>query len=125
MAHVINARDNKYSHYCDQCHTFACVVEPGAIMAELCMKYTGACKGTGGSMHIFGKDDFLKDGWELFSENMPYLSGEATSILIDWCLGISDNENIEKQNVPQPKDDDQTSVVIVDEDISIEGFLRY
>ena len=60
LAHAINVRDNKYSYYREHCHALACGVDPGAIMAKLCMKETGTCKGAGGSMHIFDKEKMFR-----------------------------------------------------------------
>ena len=74
-------------------------IEPGAIIAEICMKDTGTCKGAGGSMHIFDKDKDFQGGWVLVAEQLPYSAKEAKSILIDPYLGLSDNENHEKKEI--------------------------
>ncbi len=49
----IKREDKKYSYYREHCHALAAGVDPGKIMAELCMKDGGTCHGAGGSMHIY------------------------------------------------------------------------
>jgi TPP-dependent pyruvate/acetoin dehydrogenase alpha subunit/pyruvate/2-oxoglutarate/acetoin dehydrogenase E1 component len=117
---IING-DKKYSYYREHTHALASGVDPGAIMAELCMKETGTCKGAGGSMHIFDKKTYFQGGWALVSEQLPYAAGAAKSILLDRYLGLSDDENIVKQNVAPPADDDRLSVVFIGEGGSQNG----
>eukprot|EP00543_Licmophora_paradoxa_P000927 CAMPEP_0202441558 /NCGR_PEP_ID=MMETSP1360-20130828/1103_1 /ASSEMBLY_ACC=CAM_ASM_000848 /TAXON_ID=515479 /ORGANISM="Licmophora paradoxa, Strain CCMP2313" /LENGTH=810 /DNA_ID=CAMNT_0049056607 /DNA_START=45 /DNA_END=2477 /DNA_ORIENTATION=- len=113
--YAIKNGDKKYSYYREHTHAVASGVPPGPIMAELFMKDGGTCRGAGGSMHIFDKDTYFQGGWALVAEQLPYAGGAAKSILIDRELGISDDENIEKQNVAPPADDDRISVVFVGE----------
>ena len=66
-------------------------------------------------MHIFDKSTYFQGGWALVSEQLPYAAGAAKSILMDRELGISDDENYEKQDVAPPADDDRISIVFVGE----------
>jgi len=121
LDYAIKNGDKKYSYYREHTHALASGVDPGAIMAELCMKETGTCKGAGGSMHIFDKKTYFQGGWALVAEQLPYAAGAAKSILIDRELGISDDDEIEKQNVAPPADDDRITVVFVGEGGSQNG----
>jgi len=119
--YAIKNGDKKYSYYREHTHALASGVDPGAIMAELMMKETGTCKGAGGSMHIFDKSTYFQGGWALVAEQLPYAAGAAKSILLDQKLSLSDDENIEKQDVAPPADDDRISVVFVGEGGSQNG----
>ena len=72
-------------------------------------------------MHIFDKKTYFQGGWALVAEQLPYAAGAAKSILLDRYLGLSDDENIVKQNVPPPADDDRISVVFIGEGGSQNG----
>jgi len=113
--YAIKNGDKKYSYYREHTHAIASGVSPDAVMAELFMKEGGTCKGAGGSMHIFDKETYFQGGWALVAEQLPYAVGAAKSIKLDRALALSDNENIEKVNVPPPEDDDRISVVFVGE----------
>jgi TPP-dependent pyruvate/acetoin dehydrogenase alpha subunit/pyruvate/2-oxoglutarate/acetoin dehydrogenase E1 component len=113
--YAIKNGDKKYSYYREHTHALASGVDPGAIMAELFMKDGGTCRGAGGSMHIFDKKTYFQGGWALVAEQLPYACGAAKSILLDRALGMSDDENIVKQNVAPGADDDRVSVVFVGE----------
>ncbi|KAL7548951.1 hypothetical protein ACHAWF_012219 [Thalassiosira exigua] len=113
--YAIKNGDKKYSYYREHTHAIASGVDAGEVMAELFMKETGTCKGAGGSMHIFDKSAYFQGGWALVSEQLPYAAGAAKSILQDRELGISDNEDFQKQDVAPPADDDRISVVFVGE----------
>jgi 2-oxoisovalerate dehydrogenase E1 component len=113
--YAIKTGDKKYSYYREHTHAIASGVDPGAVMAELFMKETGTCKGAGGSMHIFDKPTYFQGGWALVSEQLPYAAGAAKSILLDRKLGVSDDENYNKQDVAPPADDDRISIVFVGE----------
>lgn len=119
--YAIKNGDKKYSYYREHTHAIASGVDPGAVMAELFMKEGGTCKGAGGSMHIFDKETYFQGGWALVSEQLPYAGGAAKSIQLDRHLGISDDEEIEKQNVAPPADDDRLSVVFIGEGGSQNG----
>ena len=113
--YAIKNGDKKYSYYREHTHALASGVDAGAIMAELFMKDGGTCRGAGGSMHIFDKKTYFQGGWALVSEQLPYACGAAKSILLDRALGMSDDENVVKQNVAPDADDDRVSVVFVGE----------
>jgi TPP-dependent pyruvate/acetoin dehydrogenase alpha subunit len=113
--YAIQREDKKFSYYREHTHAIASGCSPGEVMAELMMKDTGSCRGAGGSMHIFDKHNYFQGGWALVSEQLPYACGAAKSILIDRAMGLSDNEQIVKQNVPPPKDDQRISVVFIGE----------
>ena len=113
--YAIKKQDKKLSYYREHTHAIASGVDPGEIMAELFMKDTGSCRGAGGSMHIFDKENYFQGGWALVCEQLPYAAGAAKSILLDRELGVSDDATYEKQDVPPPVDDDRISVVFVGE----------
>jgi len=119
--YAIKTKDMKYSYYREHTHALASGVDPRKIMAELFMKDTGTCRGAGGSMHIFDKENYFQGGWALVAEQLPYAGGAAKSVLLDRALGISDDDNQEKQNVAPPEDDDRISVVFVGEGGSQNG----
>lgn len=100
----IRKDDKKYSYYRDHTHALASGVSADAVMAELFMKETGACKGTGGSMHIYDKETNFQGGWALVAEQLPYAVGAGRSILLDRKL------------YPEKfADDDRLSIVFVGE----------
>jgi TPP-dependent pyruvate/acetoin dehydrogenase alpha subunit len=113
--YAIRKEDKKFSYYREHTHAIASGCPPGEVMAELMMKDTGSCRGAGGSMHIFDKQNYFQGGWALVSEQLPYACGAAKSILIDQAMGLSDNEQIMKQNVPPPINDERITVVFVGE----------
>ena len=113
--YAIKTGDKKFSYYREHTHALASGVNPGEVMAELMMKDTGSCRGAGGSMHIFDKEKYFQGGWALVSEQLPYACGAAKSILLDRQMGLSDDENIVKQNEAPPADDDRISVVFIGE----------
>jgi len=93
-------------------------------MAELMMKDAGCCRGAGGSMHIFDRENYFQGGWALVSEQLPYAAGAAKSILLDREMGLSDNNEYRKQDVPPPADDDRISVVFIGEGGSQNGRMQ-
>lgn len=113
--YAIKTGDKKLSYYREHTHALASGVDAGEVMAELFMKDTGSCRGAGGSMHIFDKANYFQGGWALVSEQLPYACGAAKSILLDRELGLSDDENYQKQNKAPPADDDRIAVVFVGE----------
>jgi len=113
--------DKKISYYREHTHAIATGVDMGEVMAELFMKDTGSCRGAGGSMHIFDKEAYFQGGWALVCEQLPYACGLAKAIQLDNYLGISDDANIQKQNVPPPAGDDRISVVFIGEGGSQNG----
>lgn len=119
--YAIKTADKKFSYYREHTHALASGCDPGEVMAELMMKDTGSCRGAGGSMHIFDKKHFFQGGWALVSEQLPYAAGAAKSILLDRQMGLSDDENIVKQNKAPPADDDRIAVVFIGEGGSQNG----
>jgi 2-oxoisovalerate dehydrogenase E1 component len=113
--YAIKTGDKKLSYYREHTHALASGVDAGEIMAELFMKDTGSCRGAGGSMHIFDKKNYFQGGWALVSEQLPYACGAAKSILLDREMGLSDDEEIIKQNKAPPADDDRIAMVFVGE----------
>lgn len=52
-------------------HFLTCTgVDPGKIMAELCMKDGGTCRGAGGSMHIYVSVEHPADFTKRFRSNI-------------------------------------------------------
>mmetsp|Transcript_21020 Transcript_21020/g.66030 ORF Transcript_21020/g.66030 Transcript_21020/m.66030 type:complete len:785 (+) Transcript_21020:47-2401(+) len=90
VADSIRQDDKKYSYYREHTHALASGVSPEAVMAELFGKVDGACKGTGGSMHIYDQATNFQGGWALVAEQLPYAAGAARSILLDRHLGVAD-----------------------------------
>eukprot|EP00977_Amphora_coffeiformis_P002798 scaffold528_cov165-Amphora_coffeaeformis.AAC.10 len=113
--YAIKTGDKKFSYYREHTHAIASGVDPGEVMAELMMKDTGSCRGAGGSMHIYDKKNYFQGGWALVAEQLPYACGAAKSILLDQKLGLSDNDDIVKENKAPPANDDRISVVFVGE----------
>eukprot|EP00804_Cyclotella_cryptica_P008928 CCRYP_012039-RA/>CCRYP_012039-RA protein AED:0.27 eAED:0.27 QI:322/1/1/1/0.85/0.75/8/1267/482 len=92
MKMALQNTDKKYSYYREHCHALASGVDPGKIMAELCMKDGGTCRGAGGSMHIYDKPTRFQGGWALVAEQLPYGAGAAKSILLDRELGLTEKD---------------------------------
>lgn len=113
--YAIKQTDKKFSYYREHTHSIASGVAPGAVMAELFMKDTGTCRGAGGSMHIFDREQYFQGGWALVCEQLPYAAGAAKTILLDRALGVSDDETYQKQNIAPPDDDDRIAIVFVGE----------
>lgn len=115
--YAIKQQDRKYSYYREHTHALASGCDPKAVMAELMMKDTGSCRGAGGSMHIFDKEQYFQGGWALVSEQLPYAAGAAKSILLDRAMGLSDTpqDATTKMNQAPPADDDRISVVFCGE----------
>ena len=115
LDYAMKREDKKLSYYREHTHALACGVDPGEVMAELFMKDTGSCRGAGGSMHIFDKENYFQGGWALVSEQLPYACGAAKRILLDREMGLSDNGEYVKQDVAPPADDDRIAIVFVGE----------
>jgi len=118
--YCIKNGDTKYSYYREHTHALSSGVDAGKIMAELFMKVDGTCKGAGGSMHIFDKETYFQGGWALVSEQLPYAAGAAKSLLLDRALGLSDDENFEKDDKVL-ENDDRISIVFIGEGGSQNG----
>jgi pyruvate dehydrogenase E1 component alpha subunit len=63
--------------YRDHTQALAKGVEPGPVMAELYGRDTGASRGKGGSMHIFGADSGFMGGHGIVGAQMPMATGMA------------------------------------------------
>ena len=90
LHNAIRKTDLKHSYYRDHCHALACGVDAGAVMAELFGRDGGACRGTGGSMHIYDMDTNFQGGWALVAEQLPYAVGAARSIRLDKHLNTGE-----------------------------------
>lgn len=51
--------------------------DPKAVMSELFGKQTGLCRGQGGSMHMFDKENGLLGGFAFIGEGIPIGLGAA------------------------------------------------
>jgi pyruvate/2-oxoglutarate/acetoin dehydrogenase E1 component/TPP-dependent pyruvate/acetoin dehydrogenase alpha subunit len=92
ISSVLRKEDKKISYYREHCHALASGVDAGKVMAELCMKDGGTCRGAGGSMHLYDKEHRFQGGWALVAEQLPYAAGAAKSILLDRELGLIEKE---------------------------------
>lgn len=119
ISSVLKKEDKKISYYREHCHALASGVEAGKVMAELCMKDGGTCRGAGGSMHLYDKEKRFQGGWALVAEQLPYAAGAAKSILLDRELGLIEkeleNEDIVKVVASEESNmkDDRIAVVFI------------
>lgn len=104
VADSIKQGDIKYSYYREHTHALASNVSPDKVMAELFAKVDGTCKGAGGSMHIYDKEQNFQGGWALVAEQLPYAVGAARSIALDRHL-----------HPESAADDDRITIVFVGE----------
>lgn len=72
-------RDYLVNAYRDHGHALAWGTEPGAVMAELYGKATGAVKGKGGSMHLFDAARHNYGGHGIVGGQLPLGTGVAFS----------------------------------------------
>jgi pyruvate dehydrogenase E1 component alpha subunit len=72
-------RDYLVNAYRDHGHAIAWGTEPGAVMAELYGKATGAVKGKGGSMHMFDAARHNYGGHGIVGGQIPLATGVAFS----------------------------------------------
>ena len=119
ISSVLKKEDKKISYYREHCHALASGVDAGKVMAELCMKDGGTCRGAGGSMHLYDKEKRFQGGWALVAEQLPYAAGAAKSILLDRELGLIEkeleNEDIVKVVASEESNmkDDRIAVVFI------------
>lgn len=75
-------RDDDYviTAYRDHTQALAKGVQPDAVMAELYGRDTGAARGKGGSMHIFGTDVAFMGGHGIVGAQVPLAAGLGFSI---------------------------------------------
>jgi pyruvate dehydrogenase E1 component alpha subunit len=77
---VISARrpeDRVITAYRDHGIAIACGMKPGAVMAELLGKDTGASRGMGGSMHLADVDLNFWGGYAIVGAHLPVAAGMA------------------------------------------------
>ena len=92
IKHKVRSGDIGCGFYREHTQALAFGVDPGKVMAELFMKDTGTCRGAGGSMHIFDKENNFAGGWALVGEQIPYAAGMAEAIKLNQALGLTDPE---------------------------------
>src|SRR5512146_1406633 len=73
------ARDYLVNAYRDHGHAIAWGTPPGAVMAELLGKATGAVKGKGGSMHVFDAPRHNYGGHGIVGGQIPLAAGVGFS----------------------------------------------
>ncbi len=69
--------DYVVTSYREHGHALARGIEPGEVMAELCGKQSGVCKGKGGSMHLFDKRRGFLGGHAIVGGQIPLAAGVA------------------------------------------------
>ena len=69
--------DDIITHYRDHGHALARGLESGPVMAELCGRETGVCKGRGGSMHIADVSRRMWGGYAIVGGHLPLAVGLA------------------------------------------------
>ncbi|MDB5100313.1 MAG: pyruvate dehydrogenase (acetyl-transferring) component, alpha subunit [Cyanobacteria bacterium RYN_339] len=74
---ALNPDDEIVTHYRDHGHGLARGLDAGAIMAELCGRATGVCKGRGGSMHVADASKHMWGGYAIVGGHLPLAVGLA------------------------------------------------
>jgi pyruvate dehydrogenase E1 component alpha subunit len=74
---ALNDDDDIVTHYRDHGHAIARNIDPGPIMAELCGRATGVCKGRGGSMHVADVTKHMWGGYAIVGGHLPMATGLA------------------------------------------------
>ena len=74
---ALKADDDVVTHYRDHGHALAKGLEPGPVMAELCGRATGVCKGRGGSMHVADASKKMWGGYAIVGGHLPAATGLA------------------------------------------------
>ena len=69
--------DDVVTHYRDHGHALAKGMEAGPVMAELCGRATGVCKGRGGSMHVADVSKRMWGGYAIVGGHLPVATGLA------------------------------------------------
>jgi pyruvate dehydrogenase E1 component alpha subunit len=77
---ALNHDDYVITTYRDHAHALARESSPRALMAELYGKYTGVCKGKGGSMHFYDGENYFVGGYAIVGGNLPIAAGLALAI---------------------------------------------
>jgi pyruvate dehydrogenase E1 component alpha subunit len=74
---ALKADDDIVTHYRDHGHALARGLETGPVMAELCGRATGVCKGRGGSMHVADASKKMWGGYAIVGGHLPVATGLA------------------------------------------------
>ena len=74
---ALTPRDPVFSTYREHGHAIARGVDPNKIMAEMFGKLEGLCRGRGGSMHLFAKDQGFFGGNAIVAGGLPLAVGYA------------------------------------------------
>ena len=69
--------DDVVTHYRDHGHALAKGMESGPVMAELCGRATGVCKGRGGSRHVADVSKKMWGGYAIVGGHLPVATGLA------------------------------------------------
>jgi len=78
---ALEANDDVITHYRDHGHAIAKGVDINGLMAELCGRATGVCKGRGGSMHLADVNHKMWGGYAIVGGHLPLATGLAHSHL--------------------------------------------
>ncbi|XP_054782979.1 pyruvate dehydrogenase E1 component subunit alpha-3, chloroplastic-like [Prosopis cineraria] len=76
---LLRKDDYVVSTYRDHVHALSKGVPARAVMSELFGKATGCCRGQGGSMHMFSKEQNVLGGFAFIGEGIPVATGAAFS----------------------------------------------
>ncbi|MEB3220898.1 MAG: pyruvate dehydrogenase (acetyl-transferring) E1 component subunit alpha [Candidatus Sericytochromatia bacterium] len=82
-------QDDIVTHYRDHGHALARGLDTAAVMAELCGRATGVCKGRGGSMHIADVDHRFWGGYAIVGGHLPGAVGLAHAHKYQGTGGVS------------------------------------
>jgi pyruvate dehydrogenase E1 component alpha subunit len=77
---ALNHDDYVIATYRDHAHGLARGTPPEALMAELYGRYTGVCKGKGGSMHFFDSERYFVGGYAIVGGHLPIAAGLGLGI---------------------------------------------
>ncbi|MEB3330703.1 MAG: pyruvate dehydrogenase (acetyl-transferring) E1 component subunit alpha [Candidatus Sericytochromatia bacterium] len=74
---ALEDRDDIVTHYRDHGHALARGLDPNGLMAELCGRATGVCRGRGGSMHLADATKRFWGGYAIVGGHLPPAVGLA------------------------------------------------
>ena len=77
IAYNMQTQDSYITSYRDHAHMLTLGVSPDTVMAELCGKATGCCKGKGGSMHMYSRKHNFFGGNGIVGAQVPLGTGLA------------------------------------------------
>lgn len=86
---ALTEKDDVVSHYRDHGHALARGMEAGPVMAELCGRATGVCKGRGGSMHVADVSKRMWGGYAIVGGHLPLAVGLAHQHQYNKTGGVS------------------------------------